>query len=1035
MSGMRTRSGTVQRCACGKSAEAGECETCRARRVQRKPGGLSVNRPGDRFEHEAERAAEAVMRGGARPSFSLTSLPIVQREDKPQSDEEKAKEAAKKIGEAFLETPLGKKLIEDLKADPLVKGAKDLGEKFIATWPGKIITGAAAVGAVSALAAAGKPLPAQPPDIPLSFIKPGLSVKITYEGPVNNPTSASISFSYSEQSDTKAKPKQTEAERYRAETARIAADQARFRAGLRTDAERARDDADAKAALSRVTGTGGIDIDAIIARNKGLQQPTVPGAPQLTMAQPSFGYKPPSLLGDEYKLKPIDPRLLEPSLEERKKKDEKFGVQRAASGEAASNAPASVDTTLESPGQPLDSATRSFMEARFGVDFSQVRVHNDVGAASSAQDISAYAYTVGDDIVFGSGQYAPDTPAGRRLLAHELAHVVQQGGARRGIQRYDMDNAPYGDPKRDMRLGANAKAQDTPGVDAPALAEAAADEAEGTGAVGGRVKRIVIAQDEGMLIIETSSMSYLYELDNWNVPLGSYTTTVTIVGKTVIFDFGQQASGRVFHFNYRINRGQENPATLLKGQSSVTIDVVPSVTINPSDSQPLSCLLPLPNHVLIDPKKFSRPLFKPFTKNQSWTIGEIPLGYFGWISVDLTAGISASGLLSGGYGPGDLTDICLFRKLDRDRFAGSARFKFGAAIGASVEVAGAMEISGNYLSALPVASAGGKITAKAAGALRGGIDSRIDIIYNRRTGAWALDAEALISGSASLKVTATASASAKLLMKEIWSEQWKLVDRDFGIAWQGGLRVGTDTKPRFDFGTVGVMAQNDPNAPPTQGPVLPTATAPDPLATEAQVDTQNMMAAAVNTNTGNQSFPRGETEDDPLPIVWYKPLNIYPKELDIPRAITPHKLDRDDGPTPVQYKYGRSSTVENIGVGTDDETGQSNWPRKRQGASDRGKTFQLIERTAGDSEKDRLRDVFADRLLADGQTLRGLGYDVDHVHEKQFGGKDALPNLWPAKFAENQRAGGRHDHQLNEYRLTIGNIAGHWFEIVDIQMP
>lgn len=71
------------------------------------------------------------------------------------------------------------------------------------------------------------------------------------------------------------------------------------------------------------------------------------------------------------------------------------------------------------------------MEPRFGYDFSRVRVHADAAAARSGQEIGAAAYTVGNDIVFGDRQFAPDSPAGLRLIAHELAHVVQQGGGQR----------------------------------------------------------------------------------------------------------------------------------------------------------------------------------------------------------------------------------------------------------------------------------------------------------------------------------------------------------------------------------------------------------------------------------------------------------------------------------------------------------------------------------------------------------------------------------------------------------------------------
>ena len=92
-----------------------------------------------------------------------------------------------------------------------------------------------------------------------------------------------------------------------------------------------------------------------------------------------------------------------------------------------SKAPPIVHEVLRAPGRPLDAETRSFMERRFGHDFSQVRIHDESRAAASARSVGALAYTVGHDVVFGAGQYAPDTGEGRRILAHELAHVVQQG--------------------------------------------------------------------------------------------------------------------------------------------------------------------------------------------------------------------------------------------------------------------------------------------------------------------------------------------------------------------------------------------------------------------------------------------------------------------------------------------------------------------------------------------------------------------------------------------------------------------------------
>ena len=77
-------------------------------------------------------------------------------------------------------------------------------------------------------------------------------------------------------------------------------------------------------------------------------------------------------------------------------------------------------------GSPLDRDTRGFMESRLGADFSDVRVHTDAKATESARSVQAYAYTVGNDVVFQSDKYAPDSDSGQKMLAHELTHVVQQ---------------------------------------------------------------------------------------------------------------------------------------------------------------------------------------------------------------------------------------------------------------------------------------------------------------------------------------------------------------------------------------------------------------------------------------------------------------------------------------------------------------------------------------------------------------------------------------------------------------------------------
>lgn len=102
---------------------------------------------------------------------------------------------------------------------------------------------------------------------------------------------------------------------------------------------------------------------------------------------------------------------------------EAVGDRRSDVGEA----PPLVHDVLQSPAQPLDGETRHLMQQRFHDDFGDVRVHTGPRAEESARRVDALAYTVGRDIVFAAGRYAPRTPAGKDILAHELAHVVQQG--------------------------------------------------------------------------------------------------------------------------------------------------------------------------------------------------------------------------------------------------------------------------------------------------------------------------------------------------------------------------------------------------------------------------------------------------------------------------------------------------------------------------------------------------------------------------------------------------------------------------------
>ena len=123
----------------------------------------------------------------------------------------------------------------------------------------------------------------------------------------------------------------------------------------------------------------------------------------------------------------------------------------AQSSPGCSSAPSSVHAALNAPGQPLAAGTRAFFEPRFGHDFSVVRVHADSRAAASARAFNALAYTTGQHVVFAEGNFSPQTMKGKRLLAHELAHVVQQTSQ---ASTPHLQRAPDDEPKprRDVAI-------------------------------------------------------------------------------------------------------------------------------------------------------------------------------------------------------------------------------------------------------------------------------------------------------------------------------------------------------------------------------------------------------------------------------------------------------------------------------------------------------------------------------------------------------------------------------------------------------
>ncbi|MFP4542073.1 MAG: DUF4157 domain-containing protein [Opitutales bacterium] len=431
---------------------------------------LTVNCPGDAFEQEADRAADAVLAGGTLPVLHPGATPNIQREERTgppnpkeeKTEEEKYKEALKKTGEAFLKTETGKRL---------KKQAEELGKDFVATTEGKVITGVAVSGLLAGLIAANESLPIQPPAIPLDFIHPGLKGNILYEGSMREPTKAGLKLTFgsglavtgaytgSAATDTaprghggslgleiplgrprdSSSAQPSEAERQRAENARRARELEAFRRSMMTEEERAAEDRIFRNALNRMRGGDPLnplhfDSSRYTAPGLGEQSDYQLRLPQLGFREPSLSLLPENPFGDLSLRPPLRPPPFFsgqgselPSPERREEED--TPVQRKARSDVNDTPRSGLRAPPASTGTPLDASTRHHMETRFGVDFSAVRIHADDGAAQAAERLHAHAFTQGGHIYFGAGRFDPRSLEGTRLLAHELAHVVQQGAA------------------------------------------------------------------------------------------------------------------------------------------------------------------------------------------------------------------------------------------------------------------------------------------------------------------------------------------------------------------------------------------------------------------------------------------------------------------------------------------------------------------------------------------------------------------------------------------------------------------------------
>ena len=176
----------------------------------------------------------------------------------------------------------------------------------------------------------------------------------------------------------------------------------------------------AKLDVSRPGDVHEREADAIAAEVLTMPQPIVPAEPlSATPAGGGFVHRA-TEEPDEAEATGVE------EVEEEKTDDGETIQRRTENSDQGGSDPEQASPAVQGQGAALPAAERAYFEPRLGRNLGEVRVHSGHDAAASAQSLNAQAYTLGDNVVFGPGRYAPGTPSGRSLIAHELAHVIQQ---------------------------------------------------------------------------------------------------------------------------------------------------------------------------------------------------------------------------------------------------------------------------------------------------------------------------------------------------------------------------------------------------------------------------------------------------------------------------------------------------------------------------------------------------------------------------------------------------------------------------------
>ncbi len=727
---------------------------------------------------------------------------------------------------------------------------------------------------------------------------------------------------------------------------------------------------------------------------------------------------------------------------------------------ATSSAASTAAKAVQTGGMPLSPDTRAYFEPRFGADLGHVRLHADRRSGEAARAINAQAYALGNHIAFAPGAYQPESDAGRRLIGHELAHVV--GGSATGdpgaIHRQLLPGGIA-----DSGLPAGVPTAET-APESGGAGDAQTDEADGTDdrdvtMVHDRVDRIIVSCEQRRIAFVTAGATYLYHLThcNRNLPAMTYIATVSRdrARNRIFFSLRPQdeagataapeeapsaetggaapaaaedarpnAHGEDASFGWRVRRGQIDPVDLFHEQDSVLVDYGGTAPVPSTERRRRECLMTMnPRRVFAGRSETQRLIDREFSVE--WDLVEFGLGD---LDVTVTAGVQAD--VQFGHGDGMLRDICLSSGEGDGQYEGRARFETRANASLALNVFGAVDFGLEALGLFHVLTAGGELDIDAGADLAGQISTPVEISYDRNASdsPFGLITDMELAGLVRLGMNLSATAGINVMGIDIFRTDWPEIysaQRDWG--WTGGLRFDNSFIPEPHIGSLNQVTAAQLNVAPLSGPGGRRRRRA--RGARSGLPIGDLIRAALGIGEGEMRYD-GSSCDKALPLTWIKPTNLYPERLNFDPAVnpgvSPESVGREDRPTLVSHDPVTPRWPPNADpitgptpIGVDPE----NWVET-------GSWARCFEYDSTAVARRRESGIFR-------RLMRGLGYNlgglqIDHVRELQFGGEDEFHNLWPYDSRANQSGGTLNQSQLNAYRGIFGLLHGKYFRITSV---